>query len=228
MTALEATLESALESALEERPQTAVEEVANSVSHGVGLLGALAAVPVLVAATTSRHGHAGHIVGVSVFSATMVLLYLCSMLYHAMPAGRAKKLWVRLDHIAIFLFIAGSYTPFAIGALEGASGWALFGLVWGMAMVGAALKALNRLSNPLLSTGLYVAMGWLVLIAAYPLLQRVPPSGIAWLLGGGAAYTVGVIFFMLDSKLRFGHLVWHLFVLAGSTCHFFAVLWYSA
>lgn len=211
---------------LEERQQTAAEEVANSVSHGLGLIGALAAVPLLVVAT-ARTGHAGNIVGVSVFSVTMVLLYLCSMLYHALPAGRAKRLWVRLDHIAIFLFIAGSYTPFALGALSGAWGWTLFGLVWGMAMVGAALKALDRLNHPLLSTGLYVAMGWLVLIAAYPMLQRVPPSGLAWLLGGGAAYTVGVVFFMLDSKLRFAHLVWHLFVMAGTTCHFFAVLWYS-
>lgn len=212
--------------ALEERSQTAVEEAANSISHGLGLLGALAAVPVLVTAT--RHAQAGRVIGVCVFSATMVLLYLCSMCYHALPAGRAKKLWVRLDHIAIYLFMGGSYTPFAVGALEGAWDWTLFGLVWGMAMVGAALKAMSRLNNVVLSTSLYVAMGWLVLIAAYPILQRVPPSGLAWLLGGGIAYTVGVFFFMVDSRLRFGHLVWHLFVMAGTTCHFFAVLWYSA
>lgn len=216
----------ALELEIEERPQSEVEEVANSVSHGLGFLAALAAVPILLVATNARNGNTAQLIGVSVFSATMVLLYLCSMCYHALPPGRAKKLWVRLDHIAIFLFIAGSYTPFALGALHEAWGAAAFGLVWGLAMIGAAMKAMNRLTHPLLSTGLYVAMGWMVLVAAYPILQRMPPSGLFWLLGGGVAYTIGVVFFMFDSKLRFGHLVWHLFVMAGSTCHFFAVLWY--
>ena len=211
---------------IEERPQSEVEEVANSVSHGLGLLGALAAVPVLVAAAGNRT--TAQLIGVSVFSATMVLLYLCSMCYHAARPGRAKKLWVRLDHIAIFLFMAGSYTPFALSALHEAWGAAAFGLVWGLAMIGAAMKALDRLSHPLLSMSLYVALGWLALIAAYPILQHIPPSGLFWLLGGGVAYTIGVLFFMFDSKLRFGHLVWHLFVMAGSTCHFFAVLWYAA
>ena len=129
---------------------------------------------------------------------------------------------------AIYFFIAGSYTPFALGALGGAWGWLLFGLVWSMALVGATLKAFDRLRHPLLSTGLYLAMGWLVLIAAVPLFERVAPQGIALLVAGGLAYTTGVIFFVLDSRWRYAHTVWHGFVVAGSGFHTFAVLGYSA
>jgi hemolysin III len=212
--------------AMNERAQSFGEEVANSVSHGAALLAAIAAVPFLLVAT-ARSGGAANIVGACVFAATMLLLYLTSTLYHALPAGRAKRVFVRLDHGAIFLFIAGSYTPFALGALGGPWGWTLFGLVWGLAAVGITLKAFDRLSHPWLSTGLYLVMGWLVVIAAVPLATRVAPAGLALLLAGGVAYTVGVAFFMLDSRLRYAHFVWHLFVVTGTTCHFAAIMGYA-
>lgn len=209
-----------------ERPQTLGEEIANSLSHGAALLAALAAAPVLIVAAT--HLKAINIVGAAVFAATMVLLYFASTLYHALPAGRAKRVFCKLDHGAIYLFIAGSYTPFALGALGGPWGWTLFGLVWGMAALGVTLKAFDRLSHPWLSTGLYLAMGWLVLIAAVPLVERVQAAGVALLVAGGLAYTVGVIFFVLDSRLRYAHAVWHGFVATGTGFHFFAVLRYAA
>jgi hemolysin III len=209
-----------------ERPQSLGEEIANSVSHGVALLAVMVAVPFLIAA--ARHLGVANVVGAGVFAATMVLLYLTSTLYHALPAGRAKRVFLKLDHGAIYVFIAGSYTPFALGALGGPWGWTLFGLVWSLAVLGVTLKAFDRLSHPWLSTGLYLIMGWLVLIAAVPLAQRVPLPGVALLLAGGLAYTTGVLFFMLDSRLRYAHAVWHGFVVAGTSCHYFAVLNYAA
>jgi hemolysin III len=158
----------------------------------------------------------------------MVLLYLTSTLYHALPAGRAKRIFLKLDHGAIYLFIAGSYTPFALGALAGSWGWTLFGLVWSLAAVGITLKTFGRLSQTWLSTGLYLVMGWLVLIAAVPLMQKVPLPGIELLVAGGLAYSAGVVFFVLDSRLRYAHAVWHGFVAAGTACHFFAVLGFAA
>jgi hemolysin III len=208
-----------------ERPQTLGEEIANSVSHGVALLAAIAAMPFLIAA--ARHFSTAALVGAIVFAATMVLLYLTSTLYHALPAGRAKCVFMKLDHGAIYIFIAGSYTPFALGALGGPWGWTLFGLVWGFAALGVTLKAFDRLSHPWMSTGLYLAMGWLVVIAIVPLFEHVPLPGIALLAAGGIAYTAGVVFFMLDSRIRYAHAVWHGFVVAGTGCHFFAVLRYA-
>ncbi|MGH6626041.1 MAG: PAQR family membrane homeostasis protein TrhA [Burkholderiaceae bacterium] len=209
-----------------ERPQSLGEEIANSVSHGVALLAAIVAVPFLIDA--ARHLGAASLVGAAVFAATMVLLYLTSTLYHALPAGRAKRVFLKLDHGAIYLFIAGSYTPFALGALGGPWGWTLFGLVWSLAAAGVTLKVFDRLSHPWLSTGLYLVMGWLVLIAAVPLVERVPQPGLSLLVAGGLAYTAGVVFFLLDSRLRYAHAVWHGFVVAGTGCHFFAVLGYAA
>jgi hemolysin III len=212
---------------MQRRPQSSMEEKANSLSHGLGFLMALVAAPVLLVAT-ARQGNMLNIVGASVFAATMVLLYISSSLYHALPPGRAKRLCGKIDHGAIYLFIAGSYTPFSLGVLHGAWGWTLFGLIWGIAAIGLALKAFGRLSHPLLSTGLYLAMGWLVVIAAVPLLERVSTPGVLWLVAGGIAYTVGVAFYLTDARLKFGHFVWHLFVMVGTACHYFAVLWYSA
>ena len=209
-----------------ERAQSLGEEIANSVSHGVALLASLVAMPFLIGA--ARHLGATHVVGASVFAVTMVVLYLTSTLYHALPNGRAKRVFLTLDHSAIYIFIAGSYTPFALGALAGPWGWTLFGMVWSLALIGCALKAFGRLSHPWWSTGLYLAMGWLVLIAAVPLMQRVPAEGVALLVAGGLAYTAGVAFFVLDSRLRYAHSVWHGFVVAGTSCHFFAVLGYAA
>lgn len=208
------------------RTQTFGEELANAISHGVGFALAVASLPLLVVFGTSSGG-AMNVVAACVFSATMMLLYFVSALYHALPAGRAKALLNRLDHAAIFVFIAGSYTPFVFGVLRGPWGWSLFGVVWALAALGVTAKLMNRLSHPLLSTGLYVAMGWVAIAAAGPLLGRMPPAGIAWLVAGGLAYTAGAVVFLFDSRLRYGHFAWHLFVLAGSTCHFFAALWYA-
>jgi hemolysin III len=208
------------------RPQSLGEEIANSVSHGAACIAAVASVPFLIA--SARQQTAASFVGAIVFAATMVLLYLASTLYHAMPEGRAKRVFCKLDHGAIFLFIAGTYTPFALGALNGAWGWSLFGVVWSLAAIGITLKVFDRLSHPWLSTGLYLAMGWLVVVAAVPLLERVPPQGVMWLVAGGLAYTVGVIFFVFDSRIRYSHAVWHGFVALGTVCHFVAVQSYAA
>lgn len=210
---------------MKDRPQSLNEEIANSVSHGVALLAAIAAVPFLIDAA----GRIGviNVIGTCVFAATMVLLHFTSMLYHALPPGGAKRLVMKLDHGAIYIFIAGSYTPFALGALRGPWGWSLFILIWTLAALGTTLKTRNRLTHPWLSTGLYLAMGWLVLIAAIPLIERVPLPGILLLVAGGLAYTVGVVFFVLDSRLRYGHAIWHCFVITGTGCHLFAVMGYA-
>ncbi len=204
-----------------ERTQSLAEEIANSASHGLALLATVVATPFLIDQASSFG--APHVLGAAVFAATMVLLYLTSTLYHAFPLGRTKQLFMKLDHCAIYLFIAGSYTPFALGALSGAREWTLFGMVWGLAALGITLKAFDRLRRPWLSTGLYLVMGWLVLIAAVPLLERVSPLGIKLLVAGGLAYTIGAAFFLFDSRLRYGHTIWHGFVVAGSGCHFAAV-----
>ncbi|HJW11430.1 MAG TPA: hemolysin III family protein [Albitalea sp.] len=210
----------------DDRPQTFGEELFNALSHGLGFLLAVASLPILVSFAAER-GSAASVVGACVFSVTMMLLYFASAMYHALPEGRAKQVFNKLDHSAIYLFIAGSYTPFALGALRGGWGWTLFGLVWGIAAIGVLLKSFSLLSHPWWSTGLYVAMGWLVLIAAGPLIQHVAFNGVLWLVAGGLAYTVGAVVFMFDSKVRYAHFIWHLFVMGGSTCHFFAALWYA-
>lgn len=208
------------------RCQSRGEEIANSVSHGVALLAAIGVMPLLIA--VARQRNTAGFVGAIVFAATMLILYLSSTLYHALPAGRAKRVFLKLDHGAIYLFIAGSYTPFALGALAGSWGWTLFGVVWSLAAIGVTLKSLGRLSRPWLSTGLYLVMGWLVLFAAVPLVQKVPLPGVELLVAGGLAYTLGVVFFALDSRLKYAHAVWHGFVAVGTGFHFFAVLGYAA
>jgi hemolysin III len=212
---------------MDERAQSLGEEIANSVSHGVALLSAVIAVPFLILAS-ARHGTAVNVVGASVFAGTMVLLYFASTLYHAIPHPRAKRLLKKLDHGAIYLLIAGTYTPFTLGVLGGPWGWTLFGLVWALAVVGVTLKAFDRISHPVWSTGLYIVMGWLVVVAAKPVLASIATPGLILLAAGGLAYTLGVAFFTLDSRVRYAHFVWHLFVIAGTTCHFFAVLDYAA
>lgn len=213
--------------AVPEREQSRGEEIANSISHGIGLVAALVATPFLVLQAV-RRGDTGFIVGASIFAATMVLLYLASTLYHALPIGQAKRVFRVIEHSAIFLLIAGTYTPFTLGVLRGAWGWTLLGLVWGLAVAGVVLKAFNRMSHPIIATSLYLLIGWLILIAVNPLYARVPASGLLWLVAGGVAYTAGVAFFAADSRLRYSHFIWHLFVMGGTTCHYFAVLWYAA
>ena len=209
-----------------ERPQSRGEESANSVSHGVGLLLALAAFPVL-AVSTPRRGDVTEIIGATVFGLAVVLLYSTSMLFHAFPQSRAKRVFQVLDHSAIYLLIAGTYTPFTLGVLRGTWGWTLFGLVWSMAALGILLKSLGGIRYNTLSTFVYLAMGWLVVIAADTVWTLVPGWGIFWLFAGGIAYTAGAVFFLAE-RIRYFHFVWHLFVIAGTTCHFIAVLWYAA
>ncbi len=210
-----------------ERPQAFGEELANAISHGIALIAFIVAVPVLVIGA-ARTGGASAVVGASIFSATLLLLYLASTIYHALPAGKAKRVFMIIDHCAIFLLIAGTYTPFTLGVLNGAWGWSLFGVVWGLALVGILLKTISGTQYQALSVALYLAMGWLVVVATQPMLNTVPVPGLLWLLAGGLSYTFGVVFFHFDSRARYAHFVWHLFVVAGSVCHFAAVFWYAA
>jgi hemolysin III len=208
------------------RPQSLGEEIANAISHGLGGLLALAALPLLVW-RAARQGTGFDVVAASVFAGTMIVLYGVSTVYHAWPASRAKAWLNRLDHAAIYLFIAGSYTPFTLGVLRGGWGWSLFGVVWAAAAFGVTVKLLNRLKHPLVSTALYVAMGWVAVVAVAPLVGRMPVAGLAWLVAGGLSYTLGALVFLFDDRVRYAHFVWHLFVLGGSTCHFFAAFWYA-
>ncbi len=208
------------------RPQSRGEEIANSVSHGVGLLAALGFTPVLLVAA-ARRGSAAAVVGAAVFATTVVLLYLASTLYHALPRPKAKRVFRVIDHNAIYLLIAGTYTPFALGVLRGPWGWSLFGVIWGLAALGIAGNAIGGMRFPRLTTGVYIAMGWLVVIAAKPMLDRMAPAGLLWLALGGLAYTGGVGFYAASRRVRYAHFVWHLCVLAGTACHFVAVQRYA-
>ena len=202
------------------------EEIANSISHGLGLILAIIALPVLVF-SAMKIGSTHFIVGVSVFGASMVVLYLASTLYHAVTHHEAKRFFRLFDHSAIFLLIAGSYTPFSLGVLRGAWGWTLLAIVWCLAIAGIVIKAFPRTRHSWVCMVLYLVMGWLAIVAIKPIWELVPVPGILLILAGGVAYTGGLGFFAARS-LRYSHFVWHLFVLAGTTCHFFAVLWYGA
>ncbi len=205
--------------------QTLGEEIANSVTHGIALAASLAGLPVLLMFGAARRSP-WSLVGACVFAAAMVLLYASSTLYHALPESRAKRVFRVLDHAAIYLLIAGTYTPFTLGVLRGLWGWILFGTVWATAAFGIAYKAFGGTHRfPQLSTMLYVGMGWLIVIAIRPLVTRVAAPGIWLLVAGGLLYTGGVAFFA--ARRRYAHAVWHLFVIGGNTCHFLAVLWYA-
>ena len=208
------------------RAQSRGEEVANSVSHGVGLLAGLVAAPVLMLSAV-RHGGAARIAGASVFAVAMLLLYLTSTLYHALPGSRAKQLFRLLDHASIYVMIAGTYTPITLSVLGGTWGWTLFGIVWGLALGGIVLTMAGGVRYPKLRISLYLAMGWLIVVAVKPLWLRMPSEGLLWLSAGGLAYTVGVVFYAAK-RVRYGHFVWHLFVIAGTACHFIAVLRFAA
>ena len=202
------------------------EEIAHSVTHGVGIVLSIAGLTVLVAFAALR-GDAWHVVSCSVFGATLVLAYTASTVYHAIPGtfARAKRVLRVLDHSAIYLLIAGTYTPFCLVNLRGPWGWTLFGVVWGLAVAGIVFKALLLGRLKVLSVVAYVAMGWLVLIAARPLSRSVALGGIVLLIAGGVSYTAGVAFYAA-TRLKYHHAVWHFFVLSGSALHFFAVLFY--
>jgi hemolysin III len=210
------------------RHQTMGEEIANSVSHGVGLVAALIGIPFLIA-HARRLGETDFMVGCGVFGATIIILYLTSTLYHALPRGRVKHFFRTVEHMAIFLLIAGTYTPFTLGVLEGPWGWTLLGLIWTLTLAGVMLKLLRGAeAHPILSTSLYLLMGWVVLIAVRPLWLHMPHVGFLWIFLGGLAYSGGVIFYAIDYRMRYSHFIWHLFVLAGTILHFFAVFWYAA
>lgn len=209
----------------QERAQSLGEEIANSVSHGAGFLAAVAASIVLVSSAAQR-GSSCEIAGASVFAFTMMLLYITSTLYHALGRNKAKRVFRVLDHGAIFLLIAGTYTPFTLGVLRGAWGWTLFGLVWGIAVVGIVFKSIGGVRCQRISTILYLVMGWLVIIAVKPLWLNMPSWGLFWLLAGGVAYSAGVGFYAAK-RIQYAHFVWHLFVISGTVCHFIAVLRYA-
>lgn len=204
-------------------PDTIGEEIANSVTHGVGGLLAIAGLAVLVTFAAMR-GSAWHVVGCSVFGATMVLLYTSSTVYHAIRAPRARQVLRRLDHAGIFLLIAGTYTPFTLVSLRGPWGWSLLGVIWGLAILGILLQSGPR-RHPVLSVALYVVMGWTALIAIRPLFSSLPLGGLLLLVLGGLAYTAGILFYAWR-RLPFNHSIWHGFVLVGTLLHFFAVLRY--
>jgi hemolysin III len=209
------------------REQTLGEEIANTISHSVGLGAAIVGTPLLIVHAVQQGG-IGYLVGSSIFSATMIVLYLASSLYHSFHPGKLKHIFRIIDHSAVYLLIAGTYTPFTLGVLYGPWGWTLLILIWGLALTGVALKVLRRITHPIISTILYLLMGWLIIVAIDPLYERLPAAGLFWLVAGGLAYTLGTIFFVADSRLRYGHFIWHWFVLAGTTCHYFAVYWYAA
>jgi len=203
------------------RIQSAGEELANSISHGIGLCAALIGAPVLL--LEARRSSPGFFLGTLIFVVTLSMLYLGSTLYHAWPQTRGKSVLRTLDHSAIFLLIAGTYTPLTLGPLRGFWGSIMLALVWALAIFGVFLKTTRGASrHPKLSMTLYLGTGWLALIAARPMTLAMPFPALVWLVAGGIAYTMGVLFFV-NERLRYAHFVWHLFVLAGSGCHFAAI-----
>ncbi len=196
----------------------------NSISHLAGAVAALAGLVILVVLAAHR-GDPWKVASVSIYGTTLLLLYVFSALYHSLR-GKAKKVFRKLDHQSIYLLIAGTYTPFTLVTLRGDWGWSIFGAVWGLAVLGMILDSLPRKGQRVLPVAIYLLMGWLILVALEPLLRALPAAGFAWLLAGGLFYTVGVVFYALDDRVRHFHGVWHLFVLAGSLCHYFTVFLY--
>jgi hemolysin III len=206
------------------RQQTLGEEIANSITHGVGTALSIAGLVTLVI-FASLYGDAWRIVAFSIYGATLIFLYLSSTLYHSFQIPKVKKVFRIFDHSAIFLLIAGTYTPITLIALKGAWGWTLFGLIWVMAIAGIIFEIKYIGKHKLFIIFFYLMMGWLVVIAVKPIIENVEKGLIVWLLIGGACYTLGIIFYVLK-KMRFHHMVWHLFVLAGSISHFLGMLFY--
>lgn len=199
------------------------EEIFNSISHGIGTLLSIAALVLLVVFAAVK-GNAWHVVSFSIFGSSLVLLYLSSTLYHSFTRPKIKNLFVRFDHAAIFLLIAGTYTPFVLTTIRGALGWTLFGIIWGLAITGMVIRSIYLTRFRKVMVGIYLAMGWMFLMAIGPIVKNLPASSIAFLFIGGACYSIGVIFYAWRG-LKYGHGIWHLFVLAGSIMHFFAVLY---
>lgn len=201
-----------------------MEEVMNAVTHGIGTLLSVAGL-VLLTVLAYLHGDIWHIVSFSIYGTTLVLLYLASTLYHSFTNERIKRIFKILDHSAIYLLIAGTYTPFTLVPLHGVLGWTVFGVVWGLALIGIVLKVFFAGRFNIISTLCYLGMGWFIVFAIKPLIATVPALGMTWLLVGGLFYTLGSIFY-LWKKIPYNHAIWHLFVLAGSISHFIAVFFY--
>ena len=201
-----------------------IEELANGITHGIGLALSVVGLVVLVVLAVTR-GNVWHIAGCTTYGVTLVLLYAASTMYHTFHTPRMKRILKILDHAAIYLLIAGTYTPFTLVNLRGFWGWTLFSLVWGLSVFGILWKLFHVERFQIVSTLVYLAMGWVVLIAIKPVMSAVPLSGIVWLVAGGLFYTVGVLFFAMN-RLRYNHAIWHVFVMAGSICHYFAVMFY--
>jgi hemolysin III len=204
------------------KSRISVEELANSITHGIGLALSIAGFVVLLVLAAVR-GSAWHIVGCAIYGTTLICVYTASTLYHSIPRPKFRRILKILDHSAIYLLIAGTYTPFLLVNLRGAWGWSLLGVVWGLAAAGIVFKVWFVDRFQFLSTAIYMAMGWLALIAVKPLLAAVPTAGFIWLVAGGLLYTVGVLFFAWK-RVPYNHAIWHIFVMAGSICHFLAVL----
>ena len=200
------------------------EEIASSITHGIGIVLAIAGLAVLVA-FAARHGDAWHVVSCSIFGATLILCFTTSTLYHSVQVERIKRLLRTLDHSAIFLLIAGTYTPFLLVNLRGPWGWSLFAVVWTLTLLGIVLRLFLKGRLHGLVVSIYVAMGWIVVVAAQPMIERVGTGGLVLLAAGGLAYTAGVVFYKWR-RLPYNHAIWHGFVLAGAALHFFAVLFY--
>ncbi|MDT8376300.1 MAG: hemolysin III family protein [Mariprofundaceae bacterium] len=197
----------------------------NGYSHLLGTVLAVAGT-VLLLIKAGMGGDIRKIVSTGIYAATLLLLYLSSTFYHSLGEGAARRLFLKLDHLAIYLLIAGTYTPFTLVTLRGAWGWTLFGIVWGLAAVGIVLDLFHRKGLRWMQMIIYLVMGWIVVIAWPQLVEALEPAGIAWLVAGGVVYTLGTIFYGLDKRMRHAHGIWHLFVLGGSTCHFIAVFVY--
>jgi hemolysin III len=211
---------------MSDRVLSTSEEIANSITHGLGLIASIAALPILLLKARSSNDPSA-MLGATIFGVTLILLYATSTVYHALPLSKGKRFFRVLDHSAIYLLIAGTYTPFALGPLRGKWGSILLATIWTLALVGIGSKILGAgFRLPHLSTALYLAMGWLIVIAIKPLIENIPLAGVAWLAAGGLAYTGGVAFYTMK-RVRYHHMVWHLFVAAGSLCHFIAVLGYA-
>ncbi len=204
------------------REYSTKEEVANAITHGIGAVLAIASLVVLVVLAVHQ-GTIWHVVSFSIYGSTLVLLYFSSTLYHSLARTRARKLFHKFDHISIYLLIAGTYTPFCLTALRGWIGWTVFGIVWSCAILGAILKSIAVGKRVLLSTILYVSMGWIILMVIKPLFNAISFHGFLLLVAGGVSYTLGTIFFIRDN-VKYNHSVWHLFVLGGSILHFFSIL----
>lgn len=198
------------------------EEIANAITHGIGAALSVAALVILIVFAAWK-GTAVHVVSFTIYGSAMLLLYVSSTLLHSFPPGRAKQFFEVMDHSCIYLFIAGTYTPILFHIVQGALGWTLFGVVWGVAIAGVVFKSFFASRFLVTSTLLYIAMGWIIVFAWGPLVERLAPGGLNLLIGGGILYTVGTIFYVWRS-FPYHHAVWHLFVLAGSILHFFSIL----